>query len=82
MIDETRVRHWMKVLGISQKPVPEAERVVIMMKDGSWIEFDGAQVQKLKMRGLSMFQIRGEPKRVIDFAGAFEAMFPEGCKYL
>jgi NACalpha-BTF3-like transcription factor len=82
MMDETRVKHWMKVLGISQEPIPEVDRVVISMKDGSWMEFNGSQVMKLQMRGFSMIQIKGEPRRIIDFPALFGTLFPEGCKYL
>lgn len=72
----------MKVLGIRQEPIPEVDRVILSMKDGSWMEFTGAQVMRLDLRRYSMFQIKGEPKRILDFPALFGLMFPEGCKYL
>jgi NACalpha-BTF3-like transcription factor len=71
----------MKILGISHEVLPEVDRVVVLMKDGSWLEFDGAQVMKLTLGNRPLIQIRGEPKRAVDFHALF-AMFPEECKYL
>jgi NACalpha-BTF3-like transcription factor len=72
----------MLFLGITKEEIPNVSRVVVSLTDGSWIEFTEAQVMKLTMRGRPMFQIRGEPKRVIDFPALFGTLFPEGCKYL
>jgi NACalpha-BTF3-like transcription factor len=82
MMDETRVRKLMRTFGVSQEPVPEVDRVILSMKDGSWWEFTGAQVMRLTMRSSSLFQIKGEPKRIVDFPALFGTLFPEGCKYL
>jgi NACalpha-BTF3-like transcription factor len=82
MMKEARAAYLMRVLGIKHEQMPRVNRVILSMEDGSWMEFTGAQVMKLTMRGRPLIQIRGEPKLIVDSPSLFGMLFPEGCKYL
>ena len=71
---EGKVKQAMRAIGIHATPIENISKVVILLKDGCYLEFQYPQVIKMTMCGKTSYQIRGEPRQV-DTPNAFKFMF-------
>ena len=78
MINEGKAGKLMRFLGINLKPIMDVNKVLIIMNDGSYYQFDDPKVSKMSnsLRGYeaAIWQIKGEP-RMVDCPSAFKCLF-------
>jgi NACalpha-BTF3-like transcription factor len=78
MINEGKAGKLMRMLGITLRPIPDVNKVLIIMNDGSYYQFDDPTVSKMSNSlagyGAAIWQIKGEPREV-DCPSAFKCFF-------
>jgi NACalpha-BTF3-like transcription factor len=78
MINEGKVGKLMRLLGINLRPIIDVNKILIIMNDGSYYQFDNPEVSKMSNNlgayQAAIWQIKGEP-RLVDCPSAFKCFF-------